>query len=33
MKDDSIYIDHILNGINRILTYISGKDKDTFDGD
>ena len=33
MKDDSIYIDHILNSIKRILTYISGKDKDSFDKD
>ena len=33
MKDDSIYIDHILNSINRILTYISGKDHDSFEAD
>ena len=33
MKDDSFYIDHILNSINRILAYISGKDKDYFDRD
>lgn len=33
MKDDSIYIDHILNSINRIITYISGKDHDTFEED
>lgn len=33
MKDDSIYIDHILNSINRILDYISGKDREAFDAD
>ena len=33
MKDDSIYIDHILNSINRILDYISGKDREAFKSD
>ena len=33
MKDDSIYIDHILNSINRILDYISGKDRESFEAD
>ena len=33
MKDDSIYIDHILNSINRILDYISGKDREAFETD
>jgi uncharacterized protein with HEPN domain len=33
MKDDSIYIDHILNSINRILDYISGKDREAFEAD
>ena len=33
MKDDSIYIDHILNSINRILDYISGKDREAFEED
>ena len=33
MKDDSIYIDHILNSINRILDYISGKDREAFVAD
>jgi uncharacterized protein with HEPN domain len=33
MKDDSIYIDHILNSINRILDYISGKDREEFEAD
>ena len=33
MKDDSIYIDHILNSINRILDYISGKDRKAFEAD
>ncbi len=31
MKDDSIYIDHILNSINRVLDYISGKDREIFE--
>ena len=33
MKDDSIYIDHIFNSINRILDYISGKDRESFEAD
>ena len=33
MKDDSIYIDHILNSINRILDYIAGKDRESFEDD
>lgn len=33
MKDDSIYIDHILNSINRILDYIAGKDRENFEDD
>jgi uncharacterized protein with HEPN domain len=33
MKDDSIYIDHILNSINRIHDYISGKDREAFESD
>ena len=33
MKDDSVYIDHILNSINRILDYISGKDREAFEAD
>ena len=31
MKDDSIYIDHILNSINRILDYTAGKDRESFE--
>ncbi len=30
MKDDSIYIDHILASIDRIINYISGLDLSTF---
>ena len=33
MKDDSIYIDHILNSINRIIDYTSGKDRVSFEAD
>lgn len=33
MKDDSIYIDHILNSINRIHDYISGKNREAFEAD
>ncbi|HER08790.1 MAG TPA: DUF86 domain-containing protein [Bacteroides sp.] len=33
MKDDSIYIDHIFNSINRIIDYISGKIRETFESD
>jgi len=29
-KDDRIYIDHILQRIDQILKYISGKNQDTF---
>jgi uncharacterized protein with HEPN domain len=30
MKDDAVYIDHILNSINRILSYITDLDESTF---
>jgi uncharacterized protein with HEPN domain len=30
MKDDSIYIDHILQSIGRIKSYLNGKDQQTF---
>lgn len=30
MKDDSIYIDHILASIDRIINYISDLDLSTF---
>ena len=33
MKDDSIYIDHIIKSIDRILDYISGKDRESFEVD
>lgn len=33
MKDDIIYIEHILNSINRILNYTSGKDPEAFEAD
>ena len=33
MKDDSIYIDHILKSINRILDYISDKNRESFEAD
>ncbi len=33
MKEDSIYIDHIINSINRILDYISGRDRESFEAD
>jgi len=33
MKDDSIYIDHIIKSIDRILDYISGKDRESFEAD
>ena len=33
MKDDRFYIDHILQSIERINTYLTGKDQDTFSGD
>jgi uncharacterized protein with HEPN domain len=31
MKDDSIYIDHILRSIERIQMYLAGKDRSSFD--
>jgi uncharacterized protein with HEPN domain len=33
MKDDRIYIEHILQSIERIETYISGKDHQSFSED
>ena len=30
MKDDRIYIEHILQSIERIESYIAGKDYKTF---
>ncbi len=33
MKDDSIYIDHIINSIDRILDYIAGKDRESFEAE
>ncbi len=30
MKDDRVYIEHILQSINRIQNYISGKDQESF---
>jgi len=30
MKDDSIYIEHILQSIKRIESYIAGKDHKSF---
>jgi len=33
MKDDRIYIEHILQSIERIQSYISGKDQETFSND
>lgn len=33
MKDDSIYIDHILQSIGRIKSYLTGKDQQTFADD
>lgn len=33
MKDDSTYIDHIANSIDRILEYIAGKDQVSFEED
>jgi uncharacterized protein with HEPN domain len=33
MKDDKIYIDHILQSIDRIEDYLSGKDHQTFSND
>ena len=33
MKDDRIFIEHILQSIERIQSYISGKDQETFSND
>jgi uncharacterized protein with HEPN domain len=33
MKDDKIYIEHILQSIDRIETYLSGKDHQSFSDD
>lgn len=33
MKDDRIYIEHILQSIDRISSYLTGKDHDTFSKD
>ncbi len=33
MKDDRIYIDHIQQSIERIESYLSGKDHDSFSDD
>jgi len=33
MKDDRIYIDHILQSIERIESYITGKDHTAFSDD
>ena len=33
MKDDKIYIEHILQSIDRIEVYISGKDHQSFSED
>ncbi|MDD1444303.1 DUF86 domain-containing protein [Dolichospermum sp. ST_sed3] len=33
MKDDLFYIESILSSIERIQSYISGKDQETFVGD
>ena len=33
MKDDKIYIDHILQSIDRIEDYLSGKDHQAFSDD
>ncbi len=33
MKDDRIYIEHILQSIEKIQSYISGKDQETFSND
>ena len=33
MKDDKIYIEHILQSIDRIEIYISGKDHQSFSDD
>jgi uncharacterized protein with HEPN domain len=33
MKDDKIYIEHILQSIDRIKTYLAGKDYKAFSDD
>lgn len=33
MKDDRIYIEHILQSIERIQSYISGKNQESFSND
>ena len=33
MKDDRIYIEHILQSIEKIQSYISGKDQESFSND
>jgi uncharacterized protein with HEPN domain len=33
MKDDKIYVEHILQSINRINSYIAGKDYKSFTND
>jgi len=33
MKDDIIYIEHILQSIDRIQSYLSGKDHQSFSND
>ena len=33
MKDDKIYIEHILQSIDRIEAYLSGKDHQSFSDD
>jgi len=33
MKDDRIYIEHILQSINRIKTYLADKDYQSFSHD
>jgi len=33
MKDDQIYIEHILQSIERIQSYISGKNQEIFSND
>lgn len=33
MKDDKIYIDHILQSIERIKSYLKGKDHQSFTDD
>jgi uncharacterized protein with HEPN domain len=33
MKDDKIYVEHILQSINRINSYLAGKDYKSFTND